>query len=239
MPAIVGDSPRVDGLAYVGREVLCDRGDWNDREGMRYAVTYRWERRTEGWRPIAGADGESYVVTPDDVDRGLRCIVTAEGEWPVESYQTYGDWPPVETTLTALDDSVIPGADNGYRLTLTNPADQRHRAALRLHRPARRLHLHARRPRPARRRTTRTSAGLAATSSSLERGLSSPPSGDDRDRDRRAGQHGARRPLRLRRRADAQLQPVGLRHDRGAHRHRAAVRRDHLHDLRHAPATTS
>jgi Ca2+-binding RTX toxin-like protein len=39
----------------------------------------------------------------------------------VESYSTYGGWPPVETSLTALDDSVLPGAENGYQLTLTNP----------------------------------------------------------------------------------------------------------------------
>ena len=103
--------------------MLCDRGDWNDREGLRYAVTYRWEREIEGWRTIPGADDESYVVTPADVDRGLRCVVTAEGEWRVESYQTYGDWAAVETTITALDDAVAPGAANGYRLTLTNPAN--------------------------------------------------------------------------------------------------------------------
>jgi hypothetical protein len=122
VPAIAGNWPEVDGQAYVGREVLCDRGDWNDRDGLRYAVSYRWERDVEGWRPIAGADGESYVVGTADVDNGLRCVVTAEGEWPVVSSQTYGDWAPVESALTALDDSVVPGAANGYRLKLTNPA---------------------------------------------------------------------------------------------------------------------
>ncbi len=121
-PEIVGSWPSVDGQAYVGRQVLCDRGEWNDREGLRYAVSFRWERDSEGWRPIAGADGESYTVTGNDVDRGLRCVVTAEGEWTVAGYQTYGNWQPVETAISALDDSVAPGAANGYRLTLTNPA---------------------------------------------------------------------------------------------------------------------
>ena len=120
-PSIVGEYPQTDGQPYVGRAITCDRGRWNDSEALPYSYTYRWERSVEGWERIPGADAQTYVVQSTDVDRQLRCVVTAEGDWTVEGYGTYGSWPAVESTLTARDDSVTPGAENGYRLTLRNP----------------------------------------------------------------------------------------------------------------------
>ncbi|WP_028062705.1 calcium-binding protein [Solirubrobacter soli] len=121
-PTPVRNWPSIDGSGNVGRALTCEKGDWNDSEALPYSYTYRWERRNDSpWRPIPGADGTTYVVGANDVNAELRCIVTAEGDWPVESYSTYGSWPPVETSLTQLDDSVVPGAENGYRVTLTNP----------------------------------------------------------------------------------------------------------------------
>ncbi|HEY6889275.1 MAG TPA: hypothetical protein VI300_15885, partial [Solirubrobacter sp.] len=122
-PKIVGESPGPDGRAYVGRAITCDPGQWNDGEGLRYTFSYRWEREgfERPWTPIPGADDDTYVVQAGDVGWELRCVVTAEGEWSEESYGTYGEWPAVESTLTALDDSVTPGVADGYRLTLRNP----------------------------------------------------------------------------------------------------------------------
>ena len=43
-------APSETGRAWVGRELVCDRGTWNDREGLRYVVSYRWERElANGW----------------------------------------------------------------------------------------------------------------------------------------------------------------------------------------------
>jgi hypothetical protein len=121
-PTPVRDWPAIEGSGYVGRALTCEKGDWNDSEALPYSYTYRWERRNDSpWRPILGADSTTYVVGAGDVNAELRCIVTAEGDWPVESYSTYGSWPPVETSLTQLDDAVAPGAEDGYRVTLTNP----------------------------------------------------------------------------------------------------------------------
>ena len=237
-PEIVGDGPSPDGRAYVGRAITCDRGEWNDSEGLRYAVTYRWEREgfERPWTPIAGADDDTYVVQAGDVDWELRCIVTAEGEWSEESYSTYGEWPAVESTLTALDDSVIPGADNAYRLTLRNPNPINvflQYAWLDLpdgftYKPGQHDRLADRRP-----------GGHEPQLPALaQRAVDRRERGAD-DRRRRQGQRDAGPLLRLRRRLRDQLHAVDQLLGGGDHLRRGAVRRGHVHDPRDRRRLTS
>jgi hypothetical protein len=121
-PAVVGAYPSAEGSGYVGRELRCDPGDWNDSAALPYALTYRWERQNDSpWTRIPGADRSTYVVGASDAGRWIRCVVTAEADWTVESYENFAGWPPVETTITQSDDSVAPGAEVGYRVTLHNP----------------------------------------------------------------------------------------------------------------------
>lgn len=115
------EQPRFAGLPYVGRELSCDPGVWNDSPDAPYELSVRWERhRYERTEPMPGVR-DSYTLTADDLSSSFTCIVTAEGDWEYEADWAYVSWTPVALRVTPLDDALAPGADGGYRLTLRNP----------------------------------------------------------------------------------------------------------------------
>lgn len=68
--------PAVTGLATLGSTLTSDRGRWN---GGPSEVAYQWSRCSAGTcTPIAGAVGQTYVVTPEDAGSTLKVTVTAK-----------------------------------------------------------------------------------------------------------------------------------------------------------------
>ena len=115
-PPQLQNRPRVIGLPYPGRELMCPRGEWNDSPGARYDVTTTWLRDGE---PLLGYT-DVYTVTADDIGDSFSCVLTAEGEWPEETRSAYASWQPVELRFTPLDDAIAPGATNGYTVSFRN-----------------------------------------------------------------------------------------------------------------------
>ena len=115
------DTPRIEGPTNPGRAVTCNPGRWNDRDGLRYHLTYRWYHEVEGLRAIPGADQSSYVVSSSDVGYQMQCIVTAEGQVEERSDLVRAGWQDLAVYITADNDAPDPGAENGYTLTLRNP----------------------------------------------------------------------------------------------------------------------
>jgi hypothetical protein len=116
------DSPTVRGVPWVGHEIECDPGRWNDSEGLRYTITSRWRASVldVGERPVVGGDRPTYRITPSDVGRSFFCEVTVEGEWTYETRWAHATWAPVAATITPFDDEVAPGAETGYTVTFRN-----------------------------------------------------------------------------------------------------------------------
>ena len=118
-PTALG-GPHIEGPANPGRAITCDPGRWNDRDGLRYRLTYRWYHEVEGLRAIPGADQASYVVSSSDVGYQMVCIVTAEEEVEERSELVRAGWQDLAVYVTADNDAPDPGAANGYTITLRN-----------------------------------------------------------------------------------------------------------------------
>lgn len=91
-------SPALSGAPKLNRTLTCSRGDWDDTATDRYAVAYRWLRNGV---PVAGAVTSSHVVSRDDVNTGLSCVVRAEDVTDAFSGTTYVALPAAITAPTA------------------------------------------------------------------------------------------------------------------------------------------
>ncbi len=220
-------------MAWVGNEVQCTRGRWNDREGARYVVSYRWVR-VHSRRRQRAADprrGQRHVRDQaQDAGHGIGCVVTAEREYTEEAW-TYATWTPVAMSVVPFDDEVAPGADDGYTVTLRNPNPVPTTAReFNFLLPTGFTYRAGHHDRRADRRPDRQRA-LAR----VERRPRRPGRRRGDVLVRRGDQQRRRRPLR-RQRVRAEQQQPGLHRVPGRHgadHGRAAVRRDDLHDQRH------
>ena len=111
-------APMIEGIAHAGRALTCARGEWNDSAGRRYAVSYRWLRSGVD---IPGADSADYLVTAEDVGAYLSCVVTAEGNYPAQSFQVFVTWQPLQLGVVPDADAVSPSAVDGYSVRVRNP----------------------------------------------------------------------------------------------------------------------
>ena len=69
-------SPSLTGDPRVGGTLTCTRGTWDDSDAEPYETTYEWfhgDTRID--------TGATHVVSADDVDQPLDCIVTAHDRW--------------------------------------------------------------------------------------------------------------------------------------------------------------
>lgn len=69
---VVTNSSAVSGVSSVGQTVSCTDGTWEGDATIVY--TYQWKRDTVN---ISGATSNTYVLTLDDTNKNLTCIVTA------------------------------------------------------------------------------------------------------------------------------------------------------------------
>lgn len=68
--------PIASGAPVVGQTVHCTDGTWSGASSF----TYQWQRSSNGttnWTNIGGATDNDYVVATPDIDKYLRCAVTA------------------------------------------------------------------------------------------------------------------------------------------------------------------
>jgi hypothetical protein len=69
-PAPTGGGPTLSGTAEAGRTLTCAPGAFSGVGAL--AVTYSWKR---GGATIAGADGNHYTLTSEDVGQAIACSV--------------------------------------------------------------------------------------------------------------------------------------------------------------------
>lgn len=67
-------SPTLTGTAQVGQTLTCSQGLWAGTSPLTYA--YQWEYAKTG-EQIEGADSNTYTIDQEDLNRTLRCKVTA------------------------------------------------------------------------------------------------------------------------------------------------------------------
>ncbi|HEV2813485.1 MAG TPA: hypothetical protein VGW10_09560 [Solirubrobacteraceae bacterium] len=111
--------PRVEGIAHPRRALTCEPGEWNDSAGSRYAVAYQWRRN---FQEIPGADAPDYIVTAEDVDVPLDCVVTAEGDpaYTATASYVFPTWEPLRLALSPEIDAVDPAQADAYVLRIRN-----------------------------------------------------------------------------------------------------------------------
>ena len=119
-PRLLDGGLSIEGQGIAGRVVTCG-GRWNDREGLRYQVHYQWYYDFERFVPIPDADKQTYLLSSADVGLPLHCLAVAEGEFEERSGSIHASWEALGIFLKADDDSVDPGAPNGYTVTVRNP----------------------------------------------------------------------------------------------------------------------
>src|SRR4051794_1889702 len=93
--------PAISGDPRLGRTLTCTRGTWDDAgRASDYAVSYDWYRNG-----VQVSSGATYNVTALDMDKPLRCQITAEGISEVSSPTVYGVGPRNLTVPTLSGDA--------------------------------------------------------------------------------------------------------------------------------------
>ena len=83
------EPPSISGDFIVNNEIICDKGIWSDDIDNQYVppnedqsvitIFYQWQcsENNEEWIDIEDAINENYILTPEDEDLFIRCLVTA------------------------------------------------------------------------------------------------------------------------------------------------------------------
>jgi Ca2+-binding RTX toxin-like protein len=126
VPLANTDSPTVSGTTQVGETLTASPGTWTGFEPIAFA--FAWEICDEfggSCSPIAGANGEDYVLTAAEVDSTVRVSVTGSNEDDEVTVTSNATAPVLAGALPSIgiDDVGVPEADTTVSLTVTLSTD--------------------------------------------------------------------------------------------------------------------